>query len=57
MTYDPDLYGRADYVDNDCDGLIDEELCIGEYVNEGKRRAKNARRRQFVCSNLKAWLL
>ena len=35
VSYDANKFAIPDYVDNDCDGRVDEELCIGDYINTG----------------------
>ena len=39
VTYEPTRFGKSDYIDNDCDGHVDEELCVGESLNRGEMSA------------------
>ena len=39
VTYEPTRFGKSDYIDNDCDGHVDEELCVGEMLNRGEMSA------------------
>lgn len=36
VSYSADKFAIADSIDNDCDGRIDEELCVGQFINTGK---------------------
>lgn len=36
VSYRAAEFGRSDHVDNDCDGLVDEELCFAQFVNKGR---------------------
>ena len=35
VNYSADMFGTNDFLDTDCDGRVDEELCIGHHIQIG----------------------